>query len=118
MVAYEGPNDGGTGPLDTYQRIADDDTAKVVSTSWGICEADNTAGAAQAEATVFAQMALQGQTLVAASGDSGSEACLPFLQVLGASAYRLAVGDPASQPYVTGVGGTGVVTVGATAGTR
>ena len=63
-------------------------------------------GLIEAEAGIFAGMALQGQSMLAASGDSGSEACLPFLQDLPArAAYRLAVGDPASQPYVTASAG-------------
>jgi len=36
---YQGPNNS-AGPIDTYQQIADDDTATIVSTSWGTCESD------------------------------------------------------------------------------
>ena len=66
--------DTAAGALDGYRKIATDDTAGVVSTSWGICEAftDST----KAEATIFAEMAAQGQTVFASSGDSGSENCL------------------------------------------
>jgi subtilase family serine protease len=53
-----------------------------------------------AEDALFEQAAAQGQTVVAASGDAGSEDCTPD------DPARLAVDDPASQPYVTGVGGT------------
>ena len=48
-------------------------------------------------------MAAQGQTMLAASGDSGSEDCFPD------SAARntgLAVDDPGSQPNVVSVGAT------------
>ncbi len=98
VVAYEGPNNGGPGPLDVYARIAADDTAKVVSTSWGICESQMGSTAIQAEYMVFAQMAAQGQSVVAASGDTGSEDCN--------GNSSLAVDDPGSQPLVTSVGGT------------
>lgn len=37
---------------------------------------------------------------------------MPFLSALHARAYQLAVGDPASQPYVTGVGGTAIIRYG------
>ena len=77
LEVYEGPNTT-VGPIDTFDRIASDDSAKVVSTSWGQCETMNTpthGGNAQAEATIFAEMAAQGQTMVAAVGDSGSEGC-------------------------------------------
>lgn len=100
LLVYRGPN-GGTGPYDTFAAIVDDDAAQVVSTSWGICEPALDPGEAQAEATLFQQAAAQGQTVVSASGDTGSEDCKP---VNGSKA--LAVDDPASQPYVTGVGGT------------
>ncbi|MGC8513593.1 MAG: protease pro-enzyme activation domain-containing protein, partial [Acidimicrobiales bacterium] len=95
---YEAPN-GGAGPYDEYAQIANNDTAEVISTSWGICEAD--AGDAQAEETVFEQMATQGQSLLDAAGDAGSEDCYSGT----GTPTTLAVDDPASDPYVTGVGG-------------
>jgi subtilase family serine protease len=94
---YQGPNNS-TGPIDTYQQIADDDTANVVSTSWGTCESDPS-GDPAAEQPIFEQMAAQGQTVVSAAGDSGSSDCN------GITNNDPAVDDPASQPYVTGVGG-------------
>jgi kumamolisin len=97
---YQGPNDN-NGPTDTYSQIASDDTATIVTTSWGNCEAQ-TDGGAQAEQSIFEEMATQGQTVIAAAGDSGSADCA------GAETNpvpTLSVDDPASQPYVTGVGG-------------
>jgi subtilase family serine protease len=47
---------------------------------------------------------------VAAAGDSGSEDC--FDEAHGATRTSLAVDDPASQPFVTGVGGTTLQSVG------
>ncbi len=115
ILVYEGPNSddnlAGAGPFDTLQRIATDDAAQIVSTSWGQCEALDTpvgigdGSAAGAEAVVFAEMAAQGQTVVAASGDSGSEGCWdPIDQP--PDPTELQVEDPAAQPDVTGVGGT------------
>jgi hypothetical protein len=88
--------------LDLYSKIAQDDTAKVISTSWGGCESDQDPSLLNAENSLFQQMAVQGQSMFAASGDSGSEAC--FISS-NAADTNLAVSDPASQPYVTGVGG-------------
>jgi subtilase family serine protease len=85
------------GTLDDYTAIVDRDTAQVVSTSWGQCEAQAGAALSSAENLVFEQAAVQGQSVVAASGDDGSSDC---------AAKALAVDDPGSQPYVTGVGGT------------
>ena len=97
---YQAPNTP-TGNLDLYSRIASDNTASVVSTSWGDCEIDP-AGTVAAEQVIFEQMAAQGQTVIAASGDNGSSDCN------GVVSNAPAVDDPASQPYVTGVGGLSV----------
>jgi subtilase family serine protease len=93
---YEGPQSG-SGPYATYAAMVSDDAAKVISTSWGLCEAKLGSASAQAENTLFAKAAVQGQTVLAASGDSGANDC--------ANGTR-AVDDPASQPYVTAVGAT------------
>jgi subtilase family serine protease len=95
---YEGPNNG-EGPLAVDETIVSADTARIVSTSWGACEAANGAGFAEEENTLFEEAATQGQTVFAAAGDSGSDDC-------GTSGPSPAVDDPASQPDVTGVGGT------------
>ncbi|MHB1925457.1 MAG: S53 family peptidase, partial [Acidimicrobiales bacterium] len=102
IVAYEGPNTT-SGLYDTYSAIISADRAQVVATSWGICEAQNDPSLMQAENTLFEQAATQGQTILAASGDSGSQDCYG---PPASSDTSLAVDDPSSQPYVTGVGGT------------
>jgi subtilase family serine protease len=94
---YQGPNNS-TGPLDTYTQIADDDTATIISTSWGTCESDPQ-GDPSAEQPIFEQLSAQGQSVFSAAGDSGSSDCN------GITNNNLAVDDPASQPFVTGVGG-------------
>ena len=93
---YEGPATG-LGAYQTYNRIIGDDSAQVISTSWGTCEAIAGAVSARAEATLFEEAAVQGQTVIAASGDDGSNDCGDGQQ---------SVDDPASQPWVTGVGAT------------
>ena len=101
LITYSGPNIS-TGPLDVYQAIAQSDAASIVSTSWGVCEAQAGAAVATAEAQVFEQMAAQGQTVFAAAGDTGAYDC---------GTTTPAVDDPASQPYVTGVGGLNVTSL-------
>jgi subtilase family serine protease len=65
------------------------------------------------ESQLFQEMALQGQSMMAAAGDSGSEACLANLrQVPAHLAYSLQVDDPGSQPFVTSVGGTAITRYG------
>jgi Pro-kumamolisin, activation domain/Putative Ig domain len=105
IQVYLGPN-AGSGPFDVYDTIVSNDTAQVITTSWGMCEALQGAAAAGAENTVFQQAAVQGQTVLAATGDSGSEDCDPAN-----GNPALAVDDPSSQPFVTGVGGTSLAAV-------
>jgi len=105
---YEAPNSG-AGPFDEYKQIANDDSAQVVSTSWGTCEPSEGLPSAQSEELVFEQMAAQGQSLFAAAGDSGSEDCH---RPGPPSDSFLAVDDPAGDPYVTGVGGTNLTSIG------
>ena len=101
VFVYQGPNTG-AGGYDTYRSIISQDEAKVISTSWGLCEPLTGGAAARSESTLFEEAATQGQTVVAASGDQGSEDCLGNN---GSDDYQ-AVDDPSSQPFVTGAGGT------------
>ena len=96
IEVYEGPPTG-SGAYDTYSRIVSDDAAQVISTSWGLCEALEGSVPASVENTLFEEAAVQGQSLLASSGDSGSDDC---------GDGRQSVDDPASQPWVTAVGAT------------
>jgi subtilase family serine protease len=83
--------------------------APVVSISYGICEsAMSTTDMDQGNA-LFEQASAQGQTLVAAAGDSGSTACALYTSsdgVTTAQQQAISVQYPADSPYVTAVGGT------------
>jgi Pro-kumamolisin, activation domain/IPT/TIG domain len=98
IISYEGP-DSGTGAYDTWSAIVTADAARVVSSSWGLCEA---LGGDNSYTTLLKQAAAQGQTVLVAAGDSGSEACFQSSQ----SDTQLGVQYPASDPWVTAVGGT------------
>jgi subtilase family serine protease len=87
--------------LDEYARIAEDNVADVVSSSWGYCENDAGVGMVQAENLIFEQMALQGQSVFASSGDWGAFTCIS-----GSGLTSPNASDPSSQPWVTSVGGT------------
>jgi subtilase family serine protease len=76
--------------------------AKILSASLGACEPNDPASIAMAENTLFQEAAAQGQTMLASSGDQGSSAC----DTGSGASTAVAVDDPASQPFVTGVGGT------------
>lgn len=102
ILVYEAPNSD-AGVVDTYTKIAADNAAKQTSTSWGLAENSATASTRASENTAFQQMAAQGQSIYAAAGDSGAND----------NGSTLSVDDPASQPYMTGVGGTAITTAGA-----
>ncbi|HXQ62129.1 MAG TPA: S53 family peptidase [Acidimicrobiales bacterium] len=104
ILVYNAPNDtSGQTTVDEYMKIASDDLADSISTSWGLCEPDIGAAVAVAENQAFTQMAMQGQSITAAAGDDGAFDCL---QDGTSNAHAISVDDPASQPLVTGVGGT------------
>jgi len=113
LLVYQGPNSSsdapGSGPYDTFSAIINQDRARVISVSWGECEAMLGAANAKAENLLFQQAAIEGQSIVAASGDSGAEDCN---STGGVTPNAPAVDDPSSQPYVTGVGGTTLRSLG------
>jgi subtilase family serine protease len=113
VLVYQGPNANsgalGSGPYDTFSAIVNQDRAQVITVSWGECEPAQGLTSLDAEDTLFQQAAVQGQSIVAASGDNGSEDCNDND---GVPKPGLAVDDPASQPYVTGVGGTSLAALG------
>ena len=102
ILVYNAPNDfNGTTVIDEYFKIANDNLADSISTSWGLCEQDATFAVAKAESVAFAQMASQGQSIFDAAGDTGAFDCLR-----GSGFTGLTVEDPSSQTFVTSVGGT------------
>lgn len=101
ILVYETSNAFTPNWTDELARIVDDDSVEVLSISWLSCESQDPSGFAAAEESFFEQAAAQGETVLSAAGDFGSEDCD---QQTGAT--NLTVGDPASDPYVTGVGGT------------
>jgi subtilase family serine protease len=102
IEVYNAPNDfTGQTELDEYTAIANQDTAATVSSSWAVCENDVSSGYVQAENEIFEQMALQGQSMFGAEGDTGAFSCI---RSDGTTVQNVL--DPPSQPWVTSVGGT------------
>ena len=102
VIVYNAPNDEtGQTELDEYTTIANQDRADTISSSWGLCENDVTAGYVQAENTIFEQMAFQGQSVFSSSGDTGAFGC-----IRSDGTTIVDQNDPSSQPWVTSVGGT------------
>lgn len=83
-------------------------TAQVLTMSFGGCEQNAGSSGVSAELESLAQQAnAQGITWIASSGDSGAAACdAPFSVTANQAINGLAVNFPASIPEVTAVGGT------------
>lgn len=75
----------------------------IISVSYGACEADWGSAEATALQTYIQQANAQGQTVIAASGDSGATDCDADTE--SSATYGLAVDVPASVPEVTAAGG-------------
>jgi hypothetical protein len=108
---YTGPPSN-VGYLDTYSQIINADTDQFVTSSYGStsCEQetlDYEPGLVDTENQIFEQAALQGQTVLNSAGDSGSDECAFNGSPTPVAPY-VSAGDPASQPFVTSVGGTAV----------
>lgn len=97
IMVYEAPATD-AGFLDIFDRIANDNLAKVISNSWGSTEDASFVSLYNSENTALQKMAAQGQSFFSASGDSGAYDA--------GSSNGLLVEDPCSQPYDTCVGGT------------
>jgi subtilase family serine protease len=102
LVYEDGIDTLAVGLLDALTQVADDNKAQVLSISYGQDEGEAGNDAMNAENTALIQLAAQGITVTASSGDQGAYG--------DGSNYPYNVSDPASQPYVTGVGGTTLLT--------
>jgi subtilase family serine protease len=108
---------------DAYAAVDEDNVVDVVSSSFGECELDFTAAAnggtdftsiLKTFHALFQQGNAQGITFVASSGDSGGVPCLsPAFEnnPTNGTNFIAGVENPASDPNVTGVGGTNLQTV-------
>ncbi|GLQ47025.1 aspartyl protease [Dyella lipolytica] len=123
IIVYDAPN-AGNGYVDAFAQAVSDNIADSISTSWGLPEifnfaALNVAGASNTDTSdagdlrafheIFLEAAVQGQSLFAASGDSGAYDTVRDLgagTAVGDYTAPLTVDSPASDPYITAAGGT------------
>ncbi|MGB9032075.1 MAG: S53 family peptidase [Acidobacteriaceae bacterium] len=94
--------------FDSLQYAIDEKTAPIINFSYGICEPSLSSTDYSTLEGIMEQGASQGQTIVAASGDTGSTACYDPTAKSGVTTAMevLAVNYPASSAYAVGVGGT------------
>ena len=123
IIVYDAPN-AGNGFVDAFMQAVSDNKADSISTSWGSPEmfsfaALNVTGASVTDTSdvgdlkafhqIFLEAAVQGQSVFAASGDSGAYDTARSLgsgTAPGSFNAPLSVDSPASDPYITAAGGT------------
>ena len=106
VLVYTGSSSNSGGIYTSIQYAVDEMIGNIISISYSSCETQFTAGTPPSLEAVFKQAAVQGQTVMAASGDAGSTACSGTTGFTAAQQDVIAVNYPASSAYVTGVGGT------------
>ena len=123
LRVYVAPNNTNANFIDGFEAAASENIADTVSTSWGEAEVDlfidpaaqSPGGQAELDAfhAVFLEMALQGQTIYASSGDSGSFDTVEECGITGTPSVKTpvcnapyTVDSPASDPLITAAGGT------------
>ena len=107
---YMAPNDGASSWADAFFTVASENVADSVSVSWGNSETviDAITRLGYLPSTylgvldeAYLEMAAQGQTAFAASGDQGA-----YQAIADVPSTNLSVNYPSDSPYVTSAGGT------------
>jgi subtilase family serine protease len=99
-------NNKNFGVFDSLTFAIENQTAPVISISYGTCESDLGTGEYAALNGTLARAAAQGQSVIGADGDNGSEDCSGNTAQTTAEQQALAVDFPSSSQWVTGMGGT------------
>lgn len=94
------------GVFDSLNYAVDNETAPVISVTYGACETAWSSTDYSTLNDIFEQAATQGQSVIVAAGDNGSSDCHGETGLTTAQQEALAVDFPASSQYVTGMGGT------------
>ena len=97
VVYYAARSCTDTDFLEALGRVVDENTASIVTNSWGDLDLGTTSGTIAAYEQIFKQGALQGIGFMFSSGDDGDEQL---------SSGQIQTDYPASDPWVTAVGGT------------
>ncbi|HEX3899433.1 MAG TPA: S53 family peptidase [Mycobacteriales bacterium] len=92
------------GEIDLYNQFVADDTAPVISSSWGSCEELASAADNRLYADITEEAAAQGQQIFDAAGDAGAVDCSSLFP--SPTGDSVSVEQEAAVPWVTGVGGT------------
>jgi subtilase family serine protease len=109
VLVYEDADSAfGTSLVNALTAVANDNTARTLSISYGLDEGVQGNAQIAAEGVLFQQLASQGITVFVAAGDRGAYGASGVGD--GGGPVSLNVVDPGSQPFVTAVGGTALFT--------
>ena len=114
IIDYQSSANARHSLADVYNQIEQDGAARVVTTSYGMCEYAATKfnpGDQQLTDNSLKALEASGVTVFESTGDSGAYACLQRLQIqpvtnLPKDYTKLGVQTPSSSPYAVAVGGT------------
>jgi subtilase family serine protease len=116
VIDYEAPNEGDT-EFAILEAWILQDKAKVMSSSWGSCEAETETAYDVRMEELLKEAATQGQSFFVAAGDAGPTEC--YGEEEGGEgngeleqAKELTLDTPSDQPYATAVGGTRLEGIG------
>jgi subtilase family serine protease len=120
VILYSIPSLSDGDIFDGYVNIVESNAVDMVSSSFAGCELDylpaynggqNYTGVLTSEHELFLQGNAQGITFLAGSGDNAGKECATLSYLVGGKGFYVpSVAEPASDPNVTAVGGTNVVT--------
>ncbi len=112
IVVYQAPNST-AGEVGIFAEYVQRNIAKVMSSSWGICEKEASKESFDAVSTLLQEAAAQGQSFFVAAGDYGSTDCYEEPEEGNkeeeeeqAKNHFLNVDFPGTDPWATDVGGT------------
>jgi subtilase family serine protease len=105
IIVYEAPNKGPS-EIEILEAWVRQDAAKVMSSSWGLCEPSSEESYAKTLNTLLEEATTQGQSFFVAAGDEGSTDCYGEGSKEEEGWKELAVDSPSDTPFATAVGGT------------
>jgi hypothetical protein len=101
IVVYQGPNKNNT-QAQILSAYVTENVAKVMSSSWGLCEKETDLAEYSSVTTLLQEAAAQGQSFFVAAGDAGATDCWEKED----EDKTISVDYPGSDPFATDVGGT------------
>jgi subtilase family serine protease len=107
LYLYDAPSLDDGDITTEFDRFVTDDLAKAASASFGGCETlAEIDGEPATDDAIFSEAALQGQTIFASAGDTGTFCPAPVVSENGVPAGLPGQEYPASSPYIVAAGGT------------